>query len=51
MEDLAELSRFGDDGEGVTRLAWTSVLEEALDWCGGACARRGSPSSATRRET
>jgi hydantoinase/carbamoylase family amidase len=35
MEDMVELSRFGDDGEGVTRLAWTPVLEEALDWCAG----------------
>ena len=35
MEDMADLSRFGVDGEGVTRLAWSPALEEALDWCAG----------------
>jgi allantoate deiminase len=34
-DDLAALARFGADGDGVTREAWTPVLMEAYDWLAG----------------
>lgn len=33
LEDLGALKEFSSGGEGVTRLAWSSDLEAALDWC------------------
>ena len=32
--DLAEVSRFGGEGTGLTRLAWTHELRAAYDWLG-----------------
>lgn len=32
-EQLEELGAIGADGAGVTRLAWSADLEEALGWC------------------
>jgi allantoate deiminase len=32
--DLAEVSRFGGEGTGLTRLAWTPELRGAYDWVG-----------------
>jgi allantoate deiminase len=34
-DDLAALARFGADGGGVSREAWTPVLLEAYDWVAG----------------
>jgi hydantoinase/carbamoylase family amidase len=34
-DQLGELAAIGADGDGVTRLAWSAELEDALDWCAG----------------
>lgn len=40
-DDVAALARFGSDGDGVTRLAWTPELRAGYDWLAGRCAELG----------
>ena len=40
-DDVAALARFGGDGAGVTRLAWTPELRAGYDWLAGRCAEFG----------
>ena len=34
LEDIATLGEIGANGAGVTRLAWSPELEQAVEWCG-----------------
>lgn len=40
-DDVAALARFGGDGNGVTRLAWTPELRAGYTWLPARCSNLG----------